>query len=78
MPLTVSLKWFDQCLTMISLRVVYLLTTESTWYCKILLSKMNHYGIKGIPYEWFKSYLTGNSLQQLTTNSLNFQVLSLL
>ena len=25
---------------------------------KILLSEMNHYGIKGIPYEWFKSYLT--------------------
>ena len=25
---------------------------------------MNHYGIKGIPYEWFKSYLTNK--QQLT------------
>ena len=25
---------------------------------KILLSKMNHYEIKGIPYEWFKNYLT--------------------
>ena len=23
---------------------------------KILLSKMNHYGIEGIPYEWSKSY----------------------
>ena len=23
---------------------------------KIFLSKMNRYGIKGIPYEWFKSY----------------------
>ena len=32
---------------------------------KILLSKMNHYGIKGIPYEWFKSYLTNR--QQFTT-----------
>ena len=21
-------------------------------------SKMNHYGIRGIPYEWWKSYLT--------------------
>ena len=31
---------------------------------KILLSKMNHYGIKGIPYEWFKSYLTNR--QQFT------------
>ena len=26
---------------------------------------MNHYGIKGIPYEWFKSYLTNR--QQFTT-----------
>ena len=32
---------------------------------KIHLSKMNHYGIKGIPYEWFKSYLTNR--QQFTT-----------
>ena len=32
---------------------------------KILLSKINHYGIKGIPYEWFKSYLTNR--QQFTT-----------
>ena len=32
---------------------------------KILLSQMNHYGIKGIPYEWFKSYLTNR--QQFTT-----------
>ena len=32
---------------------------------KILLSKKNHYGIKGIPYEWFKSYLTNR--QQFTT-----------
>ena len=43
---------------------------------KILLSTMNHFGIKGIPYEWFKSYLTNR--QQFTTvnNSLNFHVLS--
>ena len=32
---------------------------------KILLSKKNHYGIKGIPYEWFKSYLRNR--QQFTT-----------
>ena len=31
---------------------------------KILISKMNHYGIRGIPYEWFKSYLTNR--QQFT------------
>ena len=32
---------------------------------KILLSKMNHCGIKGILYEWFKSYFTNR--QQFTT-----------
>ena len=32
---------------------------------KILPSKMNHYGIKGFPYKWFKSYLINR--QQFTT-----------
>ena len=32
---------------------------------KFLLSKTNQYGIKDIPYEWFKSYLTNR--QKLTT-----------
>ena len=32
---------------------------------KLLLSKMNHYAIKGISYDWFKSYLTNR--QQFTT-----------
>ena len=32
---------------------------------KILLFKMNHYEVKGILYEWFKSYLTNR--QQFTT-----------
>ena len=35
---------------------------------KILLPKMNHYGIRGIPYEWLKSYLTNR--QQFTGNSM--------
>ena len=35
---------------------------------KILLSKENHYGIKDIPYEWFKSYLT-NRQQFMTFNN---------
>ena len=31
----------------------------------ILLSKRNHYGVRGASYKWFKSYLTGR--QQYTT-----------
>ena len=40
---------------------------------KILLSKMNPYGIKGILYEWFKIYLT-NRQQFTTANNKQFEL----
>ena len=43
---------------------------------KILLSKINHYGIKGIPYEWFKSYLT-NKQRFTTVNNKESELLSI-
>ena len=29
----------------------------------ILLYKLHHYGVRGLPYEWFKNYLSNRSLQ---------------
>ena len=68
MPLLVPLKMIwsapdnDQlaCGVFIDLQKAF-----DTVYHKTLLSKMNHCEIKGIPYEWFKSYLTNR--QQFTT-----------
>ena len=50
-PSLVSLKLSNQYLTMISLHDLQ--KAFDTEEYKILQSKMNHYGIKGIPYEWF-------------------------
>ena len=75
MPSLVSLKLSNQYLTMISLHDLQ--KAFDTEEYKILRSKMNHYGIKGIPYEWFESYLIKGKSLQLTKNSLKFQVLSL-
>ena len=75
MPSLVSLKLSNQYLTMISLHDLQ--KAFDTEEYKILRSKMNHYGIKNIPYEWFESYLIKDKSLQLTKNSLKFQVLSL-
>ena len=75
MPSLVSLKLSNQYLTMISLHDLQ--KAFDTEQYKILRSKMNHYGIKNIPYEWFESYLIKGKSLQLTKNSLKFQVLSL-
>ena len=37
---------------------------------KILLDKLNHYGIRGIAHDWFRNYLTGRS-QFVTINGSN-------
>ena len=34
----------------------------------ILLSKLNHYGIRGVAFDWFKSYLSDRS-QYATINN---------
>ena len=38
---------------------------------KVLLSKTNQYGIKDIPYEWFKSYLTYRQKSTTVKNKLS-------
>ena len=39
----------------------------------ILLSKLNHYGIRGVAFYWFKSYLSGRS-QSATINNQRFEI----
>ena len=37
----------------------------------ILQSKLFHYGIRGVPYDWFKSYLTNRQQQVMCQNILS-------
>ena len=39
----------------------------------ILLSKLNHYGIRGVTYDWFKSYLS-NRTQCLTISNKRSEI----
>ena len=39
----------------------------------IILSKLHYYGVRGIPYEWFKSYLSDRfQFTQYNTSSSDF------
>ena len=72
-PSLVTLKLSNQYLTMISLHDLQ--KAFDTEEYKILRSKMNHYGIKGIPYEWFESYLTNR--QKFAVNKKQFELSSI-
>ena len=37
----------------------------------ILLAKLFHYGIRSVPYDWFKSYLTNRQQQVMCQNVLS-------
>ena len=44
---------------------------------KILLEKLQHYGVRGMPFNWFQSYLT-NRKQYVEVNGASSDVLDVM